>query len=162
MTAPQKARGRAAEAIHGMYRLLPSDVRAQHRKSRSIPTIIRAFAAATLLASPSAGADCAPPDTDPQICLTGTVTSSDYRRAIVALPGSPDLERLRPGDTVLDWQLVEIGARYIVLVRDGRQARVELATDALRPAAEQKGVRKQGPMQRPRISEERGDRASSQ
>jgi hypothetical protein len=155
-TEPDMALG----AILGRYRPKSNDVCEQHRKSWSILAIVWSFAAGTALAAGTASADCAPPDTDPPLCLSGTVTSPGYQSAIVELPGGSDLERLRPGDTVLDWKVVEIAAKYIVLDRDGRQIRLGIAATASPPTPAQKATPKQGPMRRAHVLEERGDRAS--
>ncbi|MDB5395110.1 MAG: hypothetical protein JWM91_2616 [Rhodospirillales bacterium] len=150
----------ALGAIPSRYRPQSNDVGEQHRKSSSILAIVWSFAAGSALAAGTASADCAPPDTDPPLCLSGTVTSRDYQSAIVELPGGSDLERLRPGDTVLDWKVVEIAAKYIVLDREGRQIRLGIAETASPPGPAKKTTPKQGPMRRARVPEERGDRAA--
>jgi hypothetical protein len=162
MIAQRNEYNLALEAIPGRYRLLFRGAYEHCRKSGMILAVVWAFMAGCTLTARISRADCAPPDTAPQICLSGTVTSPEYQSALVELSGSSDLERLRPGDTVLDWKVAEIGARYIVLDRDGRQVRLELATAASPQAPPGKGTPKQGPMLRARVLEERGDRQSAE
>jgi len=101
------------------------------------------------LAAHPAGAECALPPGDPQACLTGTIVSPGYRAALVQQAGSPDLERVRPGDMLLDWTVAEIGPGYVVLSRDAERVRLELGEA---PA----GSPKRGPMVRARLPQDRG------
>ena len=114
-------------------------------------TCIRTVGLAVLATLPTfpAWAGCTLPATDPQACLTGTIVSSDYRAALVEQAGSQDVERVRPGDALLDWTVAEIGPGYVVLNRDARRVRLGLAEA---PA----GSPKQGPMVRARLSVDRG------
>jgi hypothetical protein len=104
-----------------------------------LPTTGRVAAGLWLLASLPAAADCAPSPGGPPFCLAGTVLAGDYRLALVQRPGTPGVERLRPGDTLGGWQVSEIGQRYLVVEHDDNPIRLDLG-DAATPAPPPPGV----------------------
>jgi hypothetical protein len=69
--------------------------------------------------------ECVAPDSGPAVCISGIVTAPDYQVALIAAPGKPDLTRVQVNDTVGDWTVSEIGARFIVFKRADETVRLE-------------------------------------
>ena len=82
--------------------------------------------AATLLAPGLARANCAPPPDDPPMCLVGTITSPDDATALVERADGQGVETLRPNGQVLDWRVLKIMPRAVLLGRDERQVTLTL------------------------------------
>jgi hypothetical protein len=73
----------------------------------------------------SAQADCVPESTVP-VCLSGIALASNYAGALITQPDKPGMRRLHKGDTIDDWTVGEIGARYVVFTRHGDSVRIDL------------------------------------
>jgi hypothetical protein len=85
-----------------------------------------------MLAPLAARADCAPPADGPQMCLVGTITSPGYAAAFVELPGTPGLETVKLNGQVLDWRVLKIAPRSVLLGQNQQQ--VTLTLDEQAPA----------------------------
>jgi general secretion pathway protein N len=57
----------------------------------------------------------APPPPAPSLALFGIVADEDGARALVRAGGSPEILRLRVGDTIESWTVAEIGRTEVVL-----------------------------------------------
>ena len=79
---------------------------------RLVPLMLLLTATVAPLA---ARADCAPPADGPPICLVGTITSPGYAAAFVELPGTPGLETVEIDGQVLDWRVLKIVPRSVLL-----------------------------------------------
>lgn len=80
----------------------------------------------------AAHADCAPPADGPPMCLVGTITSPGYAAAFVELPGTPGLETVKLDGQVLDWRVLKIAPRSVLLGQNQQQ--VTLTLDEPAPA----------------------------
>lgn len=78
------------------------------------------------LASGSARADCAPPPDAPPMCLTGTIISPGYMAALIELAGRPGVETVKLNGQVLDWQVVKIMPRAVLLGQNDQQVTLTL------------------------------------
>jgi hypothetical protein len=85
-----------------------------------------ALATATVFSAGSAQADCVPSADGPPICLVGTIMSSDYSAALLQPAGKRGVESLRIGALLLDWRVLEITPRAVVLGREDRRVRLAL------------------------------------
>jgi len=115
-----------------------------------------------------AGTGCVPTTNTPPICLTGTIISPGVNIAMVERAGSASVERLRLGDTILDWRVLAIGPKYIKMGQGGQT--VTLALDGPAAASEEAAVVsgaaaivpalpvKKGPMRRLQAWAARGER----
>ena len=93
---------------------------------RSLPVVIAAACAGLSFGPALADTPCAPPAGGPQVCLSGTITSPGADVAMIAEAGHTGVSGLRLGDTVHDWQIVEITPKYIKLNKAGETATVEV------------------------------------
>lgn len=73
-----------------------------------------------------AEANCTPPTAKPPLCLTGTVTAPGVGIATIERAGSADPKEFHPGDTILDWRIVEIGPKYVKLAQDDQTITLDL------------------------------------
>lgn len=115
----------------------------------------------TLAGTNAAATACAAPSEGPPLCLTGTVLAPGADLAMVERAGSSSVEHLHPGDSILDWRLVEIGPKYIKLGQGEKLVTLDLAGTVAHvepepPAAAPKI--KQGPMKRVQAWAARGER----
>ena len=134
------------------------DSRMEQRISRSIVLISVGFA--VFCPFSTARADCTPDNPAIPLCLSGTVTAPTYRGAVVEAPGKGE-RQVRPGDTIGDWTVGEIGARYIVFAHGTDEIRLDLANLPPEPEAapaepQPRGI-KQGPMVHARSLARGGD-----
>lgn len=87
----------------------------------------------TMMFAPlAARADCAPPADGPPMCLVGTITSPGYAAAFLELPGTPGLETVKLNGQVLDWRVLKIAPRSVLLGQNQQQ--VTLTLDEQAPA----------------------------
>jgi hypothetical protein len=112
----------------------------------------------------AARADCAPPDGGPPLCLSGTVTAPDFSVALVEQPDKPGETRLQQGDTIDNWEVGEIGPRYVVLKQDDQEVRLAVGGAITQPAAAppppappKSVAERRGPMRHPRALPPRGE-----
>lgn len=104
--------------------------------------ILIATALLTVLFAPlAARADCAPPADGPPMCLVGTITSPGYAAAFVELPGTPGLETIKLDGEVLDWRVLKIAPRSVLLGQ--KQQQVTLTLDEPAPADAPPAVQEQ-------------------
>jgi hypothetical protein len=93
--------------------------------------VVIAAACAGLAFGPAlADSPCAPPTAGPPVCLSGTITSPGANVAMIEEAGHTGVSGLRLGDTVNDWQIVEITPKYIKLNKAGETATVEVVAPA--------------------------------
>ncbi|HLY57874.1 MAG TPA: hypothetical protein VKS60_20090 [Stellaceae bacterium] len=85
-----------------------------------------AWTLALLVSGAARAGDCAPAAGGPPLCLDGTVTADGYQAALVEESGSHTVKTLQAGDTLDDWEVSEVGARYVVLTHEGQEARLNL------------------------------------
>ena len=87
-----------------------------------------AIISSSLLAflSPAARADCDPGADRPPMCLSGTVLSKKFSAALLEPAGKHGLETVRKGGELLDWHVLEITPRSVLLGHDDRQIRLSL------------------------------------
>jgi len=83
----------------------------------------------------AARADCAPPADGPPICLVGTITSPGYAAAFVELPGTSGLETVKIDGQVLDWRVLKIAPRSVLLGQQREQVTLSIADRAPADAA---------------------------
>jgi hypothetical protein len=95
-------------------------------KQRYALTNIIVLAAMSMLVPDYARADCAPPADGPPMCLAGTIMSRGYTAALLEPAGKQETDALRPGAQLLDWRVLEIKPRTVLLGRDERQVRLTL------------------------------------
>jgi hypothetical protein len=77
---------------------------------------------------------CAPPATGPQLCLTGTILSPGGNVAMLEQAGHTGVSGLRLGDSILDWQVVEIASKYVKLGKAGETVTISVADPNQTPA----------------------------
>lgn len=88
----------------------------------------------------AATGECRPAANGPPFCLLGTETAPDLRLALVQELDVFGLTRLRTGDVVQSWKIVEVGRGWISAQHEGRTVRMsigaglgEVVTDASAP-----------------------------
>jgi hypothetical protein len=86
----------------------------------------------------SARADCVPESSVP-VCLSGVAIASNYAGALITQPEKPGIRRVHKGDTVDDWTVGEIGARYVVFTRHGDSVRIDLTKNDAPGVSDAKG-----------------------
>ena len=99
---------------------------------RLVPLMLLLTATVAPLA---ARADCAPPADGPPMCLVGTIISPGYAAAFVALPGAPGLETVEIDGQVLDWRVLKIAPRSVLLGQQQEQVTLTLGDPAPAGAA---------------------------
>ena len=90
------------------------------------PTMTAFLTAMALLAPGAAHADCAPPAEGPPMCLVGTITSPGYTAAFVELAGAPGLETVTADGQLLDWRVLKITPRAVLLGQKEQQVSLVL------------------------------------
>ena len=138
----------------------------KYYRFKTILIVTAALAAIALTAPVLAGTQaaatvCTAPSEGPPLCLTGTVLAPGADLAMVERAGSSSVEHLHPGDSILDWRLIEIGPKYIKLGQGEKLVTLDLAGTVAHvepepPAAKPKI--KQGPMKRVQAWAARGER----
>jgi hypothetical protein len=103
-------------------------------RSKSRATIAVA-AGISCLISVSGHADCAPPADGPPMCLVGTITSPGYDAALIELAGSPGVETVKPNGELLDWRVLKILPRAVLLGQHDKQVQLALGDPIDEPAA---------------------------
>jgi hypothetical protein len=78
-----------------------------------------------------------------------------YDGALIERPGVSGVQRLQPGDTLLDWKVMKIGPRFVLLARAGQQIRLDLSKESS-PATRDKPRRRS--IKLPHLKDARGER----
>ncbi|HVJ51349.1 MAG TPA: hypothetical protein VM689_02740 [Aliidongia sp.] len=94
---------------------------------RKILANILAISLILIIGSTEAHADCAPPADGPPLCLVGTITSHNYSAALIEQAGKTGLETLHQGGEVLDWHVLQITPRAVMLGQNDRQVRLAIS-----------------------------------
>src|SRR5258708_31431870 len=105
-------RGGCVELLRGILSL---PIRRQSRDLGRMRILIATALLTAMFAPLAARADCAPPADGPPMCLVGTITSPGYAAAFVELPGTPGLETVKLDGEVLDWRVLKIAPRTLLL-----------------------------------------------